>query len=162
MESKSENRLFYFKVFYYTGKMNDSLSTRAYFDTHERLTTWNDELEFLGYILCEIVDPDEFSERGFQSHQAADLPAIVSMLRKASRQPDGKLTTYMNDDERKVFRQLLKTVRGIRNIVAHHQVPDEKHVDDLGLAKDMLCSRIESLIPRVASESGISQVSSPQ
>jgi hypothetical protein len=90
-------------------KMNDPELTRMYCDTYEKLTTWKDELEFLGYILCEVINPNELSARGFQCHQAVDLPAIVSMLQKASGQADGKPMAFMNNNERKGFRQLMNT-----------------------------------------------------
>jgi hypothetical protein len=126
-------------------KMNDPELTRMYYDTYEKLTTWNDELEFLGYILCEVINPNELSARGFQCHQAVDLPAIVSMLQKASGQADGKLTAFMNNNERKGFRRLMNTTKEIRNLVAH-QIPNENHITDLRLAKEQLCSWIEKLI----------------
>lgn len=153
-----KDSVFCSELFYYPDMMSGSNSIPAYFDTHEKLATWNDDLEFLGYILCEVIKPDEFNRRGFQCHQAIDFPAIVSILREESSQPDGKLKAFMNKNERKVFRKLLDTTRGIRNFVAHHQVPDETHVNKLQLAKEQLCSRIESLISKVASELAISQV----
>ena len=96
--------------------------TVAYFNTQERLTTWNDELEFLGYILCEVVDKQELDATGFRCHQAADLPAIIRILRLQSKKPNGTLTTIMADDELQIFRRLMRKVKEIRNLMAHHQI----------------------------------------
>ena len=84
-----------------------SVQAEAYFETQTRLTAWTDELEFLGYILCELIDADGLSTRGYRCHQAADLPAIVDIVRLQLKEPNGSLAKVMKEDELKTLRQLL-------------------------------------------------------
>lgn len=132
--------------------------TEAYFNTQERLTIWNDELEFLGYILCEVIDKPGLDATGFRCHQAAELPAIIKVLRRQSKKPTGTLATIMADDELQNFRRLLKKVWGIRNEMAHHQTLDDDKLNNLRVAKEQLCNILEHSIRRAASKFGTHQV----
>ena len=132
--------------------------TDAYFNTQERLTTWNDELEFLGYILCEILGKRELDARGFRCHQAAELPALIKVLRHQLKEPNGTLTTIMADHEHQIFRRLLKKAREIRNQMAHHQTLDDDKLNNLGDAKEQLCNILGNNIRRAASKFGTHQV----
>lgn len=132
--------------------------TEAYFNTQERLTTWNDELEFLGYVLCEVIDKPGLDATGFKCHQAAELPAIIRVLRHQSKKPNGRLTTIMADDELQNFRHLLKKVREIRNQMAHHQTLHDDKLNNLRVVKEQLCNILENNIRRAASKFGTHQV----
>ena len=135
-----------------------SVCTEAYFNTQERLTTWNDELEFLGYILCELIDKRGLDARGFRCHQAAELPALIKVLRFQSKEPDGTLTTIMADHELQMFRRLLKRACKIRNQMAHHQILDDDKLNNIRDVKEQLCNVLENTIRLAASEFGTHQV----
>ena len=132
--------------------------TEAYFNTQGRLTTWNDELEFLGYILCEILGKRELDARGFRCHQAAELPALIKVLRHQLKEPNGTLTTIMADHELQIFRRLLKKAWEMRNQMAHHQSLDDGKLDNIRYVKEQLCKMLENTIRRAASEFGTHQV----
>ena len=132
--------------------------TEAYFNPQGRLTTWNDELEFLGYILCEILDKRELDARGFRCHQAAELPALIKVLRHQLKEPNGTLTTIMADHELQIFRRLLKKAWEMRNQMAHHQSLDDGKLDNIRDVKEQLCKMLENTIRRAASEFGTHQV----
>lgn len=120
----------------HTSPAKMSECTAAYFDTQERLTTWNDELKFLGYILCEVINKQELDATGFRCHQAADLPAIIRILCLQSKKPNGTLTTIMADNELQIFRRLMRKVKEIRNLMAHHQIWNDDKLND-----SMRCQR---------------------
>ncbi|CRG85855.1 hypothetical protein PISL3812_02861 [Talaromyces islandicus] len=130
----------------------------GYIQSHELLSTWNDELEYLGYILAEIVDPHGLDQRGFVWHQAADLPAIDDILKQASKRPNSRLKAVLNKTQRKKLRHLMLNARRIRNMVAHHQTPCEKEMRDMHRRKDELSGLLQSAIGLVASKFDIDHV----
>jgi hypothetical protein len=132
--------------------------SETYFETHARLTTWTDELEFLGYILCELIDEEGLNTTGYPFHQAADLLAIIKILRRQLKKPDGCLAGMMNEDELKVFRRLLNKSKNIRNYMAHHNIRNNDRLNDLENTKEMLSDMLEFAIRGAASDRGIYQV----
>ncbi|KAJ5259499.1 hypothetical protein N7478_012480 [Penicillium angulare] len=135
-----------------------SVQAEAYFETQTRLTAWTDELEFLGYILCELIDADGLRTRGYRCHQAADLPAIVDIVRLQLKEPNGSLARVMREDELKNLHQLMKKAKQIRNKMAHHSTQDKNGLKTLESTKRSLCDLLEYAIRLAALERGISQV----
>ncbi|RAK71491.1 uncharacterized protein BO72DRAFT_501839 [Aspergillus fijiensis CBS 313.89] len=135
-----------------------SVPPEAYFETQARLTTWTDELEFLGYILCELIDADKLNERGYRCHQAADLPAIIDIIRLQLKDSNGRLATVMGEDQSKALRRLMTQAKRIRNDMAHHTTQNEHKLGNLEETKRSLCDLFEYAIKAVASERGISQI----
>jgi hypothetical protein len=129
----------------------------TYFETQARLTAWTDELEFLGYILCELIDEEALNTTGYRCHQAADLPAIIGILRPQLKEPDGYLANMMSEDEVKLFRRLLKKSKDIRNFMAHHNIRNDRW-NDLENTKECLSDMLEFAIRGAASDRGIYQV----
>ena len=115
-------------------------------------------MEYLGYILSEIVNPSGLEERGFVWHQAADLPAIDDTLQQASKIPNGRLRTVMSKEKLKIFRHLIHRSREIRNAVAHHRAPCEQKMRDLRYIKDELSRQLQSIISLVALKFNIDHV----
>lgn len=130
----------------------------TYFETQARLTTWTDELEFLGYILCELIDEEGLNKIGYRCHQAADLPAIINTLRLQLKEPDGYLAKMMHKDEIKVFRRLLRKSKDIRNLMAHHNIRNHDKLSELENTKETLSEMLELAIKGAASDRGIYQV----
>ncbi|KAE8363565.1 hypothetical protein BDV27DRAFT_158657 [Aspergillus caelatus] len=135
-----------------------SSAAAVYIESHKRLSDWNDELEFLGFVLLEIVDPEGIEERGFCWHQAVDLPTIIDMLQHACSIPNEKLRQTLNKKSLKYFKTLLDQCRQIRNAMAHHQSPDESRLRILQEKKENLSSWLQSIIRLVASEFDIHEV----
>lgn len=133
-------------------------STVAYFNAQSRLTTWTDELEYLGYILCEMIDPESLNNIGYGCHQAADLPTIIDILRVQSKRTDGTLSEMMREEDLVNFRRLLTRVKKIRNLMAHHGAPNEDNLNRLKNAKERLSDILEYAIRAVASDRGIYEV----
>lgn len=133
-------------------------STAAYFNIQSRLTTWNDELEYLGYILCEMIDAESLNKIGYRCHQAADLPAIIKILRDQSKRTDGALFQIMREEDLVIFRRLMKKVKKIRNLMAHHGVENDDKLNFLKNAKERLGDILEYAIRAVASDREIYQV----
>ncbi|KAJ5442080.1 hypothetical protein N7445_005087, partial [Penicillium cf. griseofulvum] len=90
---------------------------------------------------------------------AADLPAIIGILRPQLKGPDGCLAKIMSKDESKLFRQLLEKSRGIRNFMAHHNIPNDDRLQDLESTKKILSDILEFAIRGLASDRGIYQIS---
>lgn len=132
----------------------------AYFETQARLTTWTDELEFLGYILCEVIDADGLSSRGYRCHQAADLPAIVDIIRLQLKNPDGSLAKALREDEMRALRRLITKAKQIRNVMAHHITEDKHKLENLEGTKRALCDMLQKAIKAAAVDRGRSQVCS--
>jgi hypothetical protein len=135
-----------------------SSAAAVYIESHKRLSEWNDELEFLGFVLLEIIDPEGFEERGFCWHQAADLPTIIDILQSACSIPNEKLGKVLNRKSLKYFKALLDQCRQIRNAVAHHQSPDKTRLKTLQERKENLSSWLQSIIRLVASVFDIHEV----
>lgn len=135
-----------------------SVCSVTYFETQARLTTWTDELEFLGYILCELIDAEGLNTTGYRYHQAADLPAIIGILRPQLKEPDGCLTKMMSEGELIAFRRLLRKSKDIRNLMAHHNIRNDDKLNDLENTKERLGDMLEFAIRGAASDRGIYQV----
>jgi hypothetical protein len=130
----------------------------SYFETQARLTTWTDELEFLGYILCELIDGERLNKTRYRCHQAVDLPAIIDVLRLQLKVPDGYLSKMMKEDEVKVFRRLLRKSKEIRNLMAHHDIQNDERLSNLENTKERLSDMLEIAIRGAASDRGTYQV----
>ena len=135
-------------------------SQAAYLEAQTRLTRWTDELEFLAYILCELIDPERFNAIGFQCHQAADLPALLKIIRPHTKRPSGNLTAIMSEDELHDFRQLMKKANQIRNKSTHHVTQSVDKLEDLEDVKRRFSDMLEFSIKSIASDRGIYQVCS--
>ncbi|OKO89276.1 hypothetical protein PENSUB_13811 [Penicillium subrubescens] len=135
-----------------------SVRPETYFEIQAQLTTWTDELEFLGYILCELIDEDSLNTKGYRYHQAADLPATVEILRLQLKEPNGYLSKIMSEDELKLFRRLLRKAKDIRNLMAHHKIQNHERLKDLEDTKVKLSDMLEFAIKGAASDRGIYQV----
>lgn len=129
-----------------------------YIQAHQLLSKWNDQLEYLGYILSEIVDPGGLDKRGFVWHQAADIPAIEDTLRHASKTLHGRLQAVLSKEELEDFRNLICQSKKIRNALAHHEAPSEEIMRNLQRTKDKLSCKLQSVIGFVASKFDIDHV----
>ncbi|GLA50064.1 hypothetical protein AnigIFM63604_006083 [Aspergillus niger] len=130
----------------------------VYLESHKQVLKWTKELEFLGYILSEIVDPDGLEQRGYYCHQAADLPAIVDTLEHACFEPGSRLRGVLGEKASRHFRNLLLRSKQIRNIMAHHlPLSDEKRLA-LQETNQELDQQLQSVISRAASRYDIQQV----
>ncbi|KAJ5793186.1 uncharacterized protein N7503_009164 [Penicillium pulvis] len=130
----------------------------AYFEAQTLLTTWTDELEYLGYILCELIDTHSLDTTGYRYHQAADLPTFIDIIRIQVEEPDGSLVNLMSEDELKTFRGLMSKAKRIRNNMAHHMTQNEDRLNDLGNTKQAFSDMLEYAIRSVASDREIDQV----
>ena len=133
-----------------------------YFESHKRVLNWTKELEFLGYLLLEIVDPHGLEERGFYFHQAADLPAIVDTLRRACFQQNSRLRGILGKQASKYFGGLLLRSKQIRNATAHHIPLSEERMLILQETKQELDRQFQSVISRAALRYNIQQVCNPR
>lgn len=130
----------------------------CYVHSHQLLSNWNEELEYLGYILAEIVDPRGLDVRGFVWHQAADLPTIEDALEQAAEAPDSRLSAVLSKGKRRNLIRLMSKLRKIRNAVAHHQAPCEQEMREMHRTKDKLSGQLPSIIRLVASTFNIDHV----
>ncbi|RAK90089.1 hypothetical protein BO79DRAFT_262578 [Aspergillus costaricaensis CBS 115574] len=130
----------------------------VYLESHKQVLQWTKELEFLGYILLEIIGPDGLEERGYYCHQAADLPAIVDTLECACFQPNSRLRCVLDERTLRHFRSLLLRSKQIRNVMAHHLLLNHEKLLALGKTKEELEREFQSAISQVASRYNIQQV----
>lgn len=130
----------------------------SYIQAHARLYSWNNELEFLGFILAELTDPRGLGTHGFPWHQAADLPALVDILEHQCTQPDGILKRLLLRKPRKRLRNWLIDSKKIRNAVAHHLRPSEDEMRAMQTVRDELGNLLEITIRTVAASRGVRQV----
>jgi hypothetical protein len=130
----------------------------SYIHSHAQLSAWNDDLEFLCFILAELADPRDLEENGFPWHQAADLPAMVDILRAACVSETGILRTALGPQTSKRLRKWLQKAKEIRNDVAHHQSVDAKKLSALREVRNELCTLLEFAIRTVAAYSKVREV----
>lgn len=135
-----------------------SQQATSYLESHKLLSNWNNELEFLGYILSELVDPRGLEKRGFPCHQAADLPAIIDTLQHACSKPDASLRRVLGKKASRDFEDLLSRCKQIRNAMAHHQLLDNERMRSLQEVKVQLSGQFQFVIRQVASRFDIHQV----
>jgi hypothetical protein len=130
----------------------------AFFVVQSQLTTWIDELEFLCYILCELIDAGSLSAVGHEHHQAADFLTLGDIIRRHTRDSSRSLTHIMNEDELASFRRLLTKAKEIRNISAHHGIITMDKFTKLEGIKQRLSEVLEFSIKKVASDRTVDQV----
>ncbi|GKZ64979.1 hypothetical protein AnigIFM60653_007659 [Aspergillus niger] len=130
----------------------------VYLESHKQVLKWTKELEFLGYILLEIVGPHGLEEKGFHCHQAADLPAIVDTLEDACFQPGSRLRGVLDEQASKHFRNLLLRSKQIRNVMAHHLGLSNEKMMALQKTTQELEQQFQSVISQAASRYNIQQV----
>ncbi|KAJ5659846.1 hypothetical protein N7507_006297 [Penicillium longicatenatum] len=130
----------------------------AYFEAQALLTTWTDELEYLGYILCELIGANGLDKIGYRYHQAIDLPTLFDILLPQLEEPDGSLVKTMTKNEVILFCKLMRKAKDIRNRMAHHNALNEDQLNDLKSTKQILSDMLEFAIRSVASDGGIYQV----
>lgn len=130
----------------------------SYIQAHVRLSKWNDELEFLGFILAELTDPPGLEAHRFPWHQAADLPALVDILEHQCTQPDGILEGLLLAKQRKRLRNWLLKSKQIRNAVAHHQRPSRAEMRAMHTVRYELGNLLETTIRTVAASRGVREV----
>ncbi|KAJ0414151.1 hypothetical protein BJY00DRAFT_319112 [Aspergillus carlsbadensis] len=122
----------------------------SYIQSHAQLSAWNDDLEFLGFILAELADPRGLEANGFPWHQAADLPALVDILRASCAAKPGILRTALGPRTSKKLRKWLQKAKEIRNAMAHHLSVDKEKMGALREVRDELCNLLEAAIRTVA------------
>jgi hypothetical protein len=112
----------------------------VYLDSYKVLFNWNDELEFLGFVLSEIVGLEGIEERGSSWHQFMDLPTVIDTQQNACSIPKGKLQKVLSRKPLKSFKAQLDRCRQVRNDMAHHQSLDENWLRVLLENKENLSS----------------------
>lgn len=132
--------------------------TRTFYKNHYQLLEWQDELEFLCYILCEIVCPNEIGCKGFECHQAADLPCFIDIIGRCCDQETDELRRFLTYDEARELKTLLKKTKTVRNAAAHHMYLGQKSMKSKRAAVRKVTSKLESLIESAASSQNINQV----
>ncbi|KAL5335899.1 hypothetical protein BJX70DRAFT_401090 [Aspergillus crustosus] len=130
----------------------------TYLESHAQLSTWNDELEFLGFILAELTDPCGLEANGFPWHQAADFPAMVEILHTSCVAKTGILKRVFGVPTLKNFKKWLREAKQIRNAIAHHQSVNEQELCSLKAVRDELCELFESAIRMVAAYCNIHEI----
>lgn len=135
-----------------------SQQATSYLESHKLLSTWNNELEFLGFILLELVDPRGLEKRGFPCHQAADLPAIIDTLHHACSKPGGRLRRVLDTRASRDFEDLLYRCKEIRNSMAHHKSLDKEQIRILQNVKVQLSGQFQFVIQQAASRFHVHQV----
>ena len=128
------------------------------FVAQSQLTTWTDELEFLCYIFCELIDAKSLSAVGHEYHQAVDFLTLSHIIRPHLEASSESLTHIMSRDELVTFRRLLRKATEIRHVLAHHGIITMDKFNRLESTKQSLCDVLEISIKKVASDRAIDQV----
>ena len=123
---------------------------------HLRLCQWQDELEFLCFVLCDIIRPPETTQR--KTSQTLELLKFVEIIDKECESPQGRLRELLSENELSELKSCLRQAKQIRNAVAHH-VPTNNRVivKKQALAKSTMAT-LESVIRRGAERYKIDQV----
>jgi hypothetical protein len=85
---------------------------------HLQLCQWQDELEFLCFVLCDVIEPPE--NRKCQTNQIFDLLRFVEKIDKACEGPHGRIKELLPKHALSKLKCCLDQTRQIRNLVAHH------------------------------------------
>lgn len=123
---------------------------------HLRLCQWQDELEFLCFVLCDIIKPPETTKR--KTSQTLDLLKFVEIIDKECESPRGRLSELLSENELSELKSCLRQAKQIRNVVAH-RVPTDNRVivKKQAVAKSSMAT-LESVIRRGAERYEIDQV----
>lgn len=133
-------------------------STAAFYKSHNQLIQWQDELEYLCYILCELLCPYEIEKKGFKCHQAADLPNLIEIIRSCCDQTSHGLQGFLTYQEVGELKVALNEAKVVRNAAAHHVVLTRNVMRSKRGAVERAESKLELLIKSVAASRNIDQV----
>lgn len=100
----------------FSNKMSSGMSNILH--NHLQLCQWQDQLEFLCFILCEIVDPAQNTNH--DPNQNFDLLNFIDKIDKACNDTDGRLRALLNKQAISNLKTCLDHTRCIRNMAAHH------------------------------------------
>jgi hypothetical protein len=123
---------------------------------HLRLCQWQDELEFLGFVLCDIIRPSETTKR--KTSQTLDLLKFVEIIDKECESPRGRLRELLSENELSELKSCLRQAKQIRNVVAHHVPTDNRVIAKKKAVAKSSMATLESVIRRGAERYKIDQV----
>lgn len=130
---------------------------RRFYECHEQLLRWQDELEFLCYIFCELVCPHELEKAGFQCHQAADLPNLIKVIQSVCTR--GSLVSANASLEASKLQEALEKTKVVRNAAAHHVVLTKRTMRKRKDVVQMVIAELERLVKAVAASRHVHYVS---
>lgn len=84
---------------------------------HLQLCQWQDELEFLCFVLCNIIEPPKDPNGTYQTF---DLLTFLGRIDKACEDPHGRLRELLQEPALSDFKCCVDKTKQIRNLVAHH------------------------------------------
>jgi hypothetical protein len=129
---------------------------RRFYACHDQLLRWQDELEFLCYLFCELVCPHELEKVGFQCHQAVDLPNFIKIIKSACTQ-----VTHNSANARlevSKLQEALEETKVVRNAAAHHVLLQKKTMKAKKVVQTAI-QELERLVKSVAASRHVRYVS---
>lgn len=123
---------------------------------HLQLCQWQDELEFLCFILCDIIEPDANPTR--KMNQTFDLLRFVKNIDKACEDPNGQLRELLQGHTNSNLKQCLGQMKQIRNLVAHHVPVSNYLMKKIQIRKGSAIATLEDIIRRGAERYHVNQV----
>jgi hypothetical protein len=126
---------------------------------HLQLCQWQDELEFLCFVLCNIIEPP--GNQTTQADQTPDLLKFIGRIKKVSQIPNGRIRELLQSDEISELKHRLQQTKRVRNLVAHH-VPIGNHAleKQRAVVKSAIAT-LESVIQKGAKKYHVNQVEPP-
>ncbi|KAL5344206.1 hypothetical protein ACLOAV_010824 [Pseudogymnoascus australis] len=123
---------------------------------HLQLCQWQDELEFLCFVLCDIIRPPETTEH--KTSQTLGLLDFVEIIKEECKSPRGRLKELLSDNKLSKLKSCLHQTKQIRNVVAHHVPIDDRVMVKKQAAVKSTMTTLESVIRRGAKRYNIDQV----
>lgn len=123
---------------------------------HLQLCQWQDEFEFLCFILCDIIEPHANSTR--KINQTFDLLRFVKKFDKACEDPNGRLRELLQEHTISHLKQCLGQMKQIRNLVAHHVPVSNSLMKKTQIVKESAIATLEDIISRGAERYHVNQV----
>lgn len=120
------------------------------------LCQWQDELEFLCFVLCDIISPPETTEHKIS--QTLDLLNFIEIIDEECESPRGRLRELLSKKKLSKLKSCLHQTKQIRNMVAHHLPIDNYVMVKKQAAVKSTMATLESVIQRGAERYKIDQV----
>lgn len=123
---------------------------------HLQLCQWEDDLEFLCFMLCEIAIP--LGPKIRYAAQAMDLSDYIKTIDRACDSPGSRLNELLPETEKHTLKSCLQQTKRIRNTVAHRIPTHDGAMRKKEATVQSAISILDSVIKRAAEKYRVSQV----
>ena len=151
---RSSTDKFKVQLLAFTERMSPGVSQILH--NHLQLCKWQDELEFLCFVLCAIFEGPK--DRNCECNQTLDLLQFVKKINTLCEDSHGRLRQLVPEHELSQLKSCHYQIKQIRNLAAHHVPAGNGVMKEKQAVFDSVIAKLESTIQKGAKTYQVHQV----